>query len=500
MRYLPDGTQMKEADRDTIERIGVPSLVLMERAALKTVEVIREKEIDTSFTLVVCGSGNNGGDGFAIARLLEERGSIADVYFAGNEASLSDECRVQKEIAEKVGIKVFKEFPKDEYTVIIDALFGVGLSREVSGRYRETIESMNQAEGKKVAVDIPSGICARTGQVLGVAFCADLTVSMACVKLGCELFPGKEYAGETVFVPIGIDPDFFKDRQDVCVTYDRSEIRYLLPSRKRNTHKGSYGKVLMITGSKGMAGAACLAAKAAYTVGAGLVRIYTASENRPVLQQLIPEAIISCYDQFDEEETAALLDWADVVCIGCGLGQERSAEELLVYTLKHVHVPCIVDADGLNLLSMHRELLALASAPVILTPHMMEMSRLTGTPVSEIAADRIRFLSDFTAKYSAVCVLKDSRTAVGCRGKQTFVNLAGNSAMAKAGSGDVLAGVITGLTAQGMLPFQASALGVFLHACGGDEARDALGSYSVLAGDLIKGIQECIKKAEEMEA
>lgn len=499
MRYLPDGTQMKEADRDTIERIGVPSLVLMERAALKTVEAMEEKGIDTSFTLVVCGSGNNGGDGFAIARLLEERGMIADIFFAGNESSLSDECRAQKEIAEKVGIKVFKEFPDEEYTVIIDALFGVGLSREITGKYRDVIDCMNRAEGKKVAVDIPSGVCARTGQVLGIAFRADLTVSMACVKLGCELFPGKEYAGETVFVPIGIDPEYFKGRQDVCFTYDRHEIRYLLPGRRRNTHKGSYGKVLMITGSKGMAGAACLAAKAAYTVGAGLVRIYTASENRTVLQQLIPEAIISCYDRFDEEETAALLDWADVVCIGCGLGQEMSSEQLLVYTMKHVHVPCIVDADGLNLLSMHRELLALASAPVILTPHMMEMSRLTEVPVAEIAADRMRILKAFTEKYAAVCVLKDSRTVVGCREKQTFVNLAGNSAMAKAGSGDVLAGVITGLAAQGMLPFHAATLGVFLHACGGDEARDALGSYSVLAGDLITGIQSCMKKAEEME-
>lgn len=499
MRYLPDGIQMKEADRDTIERIGVPSLVLMERAALKTVEAMEEKGFDTSFTLVVCGSGNNGGDGFAIARLLEERGKIADVFFAGNEASLSDECRAQKEIAEKVGIKVFKEFPDDEYTVVIDALFGVGLSREVTGRYLDTIEQMNRAEGRKVAVDIPSGICAGTGRVLGAAFRADLTVSMACVKLGCELFPGKEYAGETVSVPIGIDPAYFKERQDVCFTYDRSEIRYLLPGRRQNTHKGSYGKILMITGSKGMAGAACLAAKAAYTVGAGLVRIYTASENREVLQQLIPEAIISCYDEFDEEETAALLNWADVVCIGCGLGQQTAAEQLLVYTLKHVRVPCIIDADGINLLSMHRELLALASAPVILTPHMMEMSRLMGVPLLEIAEDRIRFLHQFTEKYAAVCVLKDSRTAVGCRGRQTFVNLAGNSAMAKAGSGDVLAGVISGLAAQGLTAFRAAALGVFLHACGGDEARDALGSYSVLAGDLITGIQTCMKKSEETD-
>ena len=253
MRYLPDGKQMKEADRHTIEDLGVPSLVLMERAALKTVETMEKRGIDTSKALIVCGSGNNGGDGFAAARILTEKGRQADIVFAGKESSMSEECRVQKQIAEKMGLRIFTEFPEEEYTVIIDAVFGVGLSREISGSYKDIIQAMNHAPGRKVAVDIPSGVCAQDGRVLGTAFCAELTVGMACTKLGCELYPGKNYAGETVAVPIGINPEIFSDSKEVCCTYDRDDLFRLLPPRKPDSHKGSYGKVLMITGSYGMA-------------------------------------------------------------------------------------------------------------------------------------------------------------------------------------------------------------------------------------------------------
>lgn len=500
MRYLPNGKQMKAADRYTIETIGIPSVVLMERAALKTVEVLESRGVDTSRTLLVCGGGNNGGDGFAVARLLAEKGRKAEIFFTGKESSMSPECRIQKQIAENMGLPIFTEFPSREYTVIIDAVFGVGLSRDISGALSNVIQNMNDAPGYKVAIDIPSGVCAESGKILGTAFRADLTVAMACTKAGCELYPGKEKAGETVAVPIGIDPGFFLKVPDVCFTYEREDIPRLLPHRRADSHKGSYGRVLMITGSYGMAGASCLAAEAAYTVGAGLVQICTPEDNRVIVQQFLPEAILSCYNEFDGNKLDKLLQWADVVCIGCGLGTGEQAEKLLSHTLENVKVPCVVDADGLNLLSRNRKLLRRAEAPLILTPHIMEMSRLTGMSVPEIKENRMAVLKEFTENSSAVCVLKDSRTVVAQRGKQVFVNLAGNSAMAKAGAGDVLAGTITGLLAQGMPPFEGAALGVCLHACGGDEIREHLGSYSVMARDLIRGIQMCIKKAgEQME-
>lgn len=496
MRYLPDGEQMKAADAYTIEELGIPSLVLMERAALKVVEELSRREMDLARVLIVCGSGNNGGDGFAVARLLHEKGICADVLFAGKESSLSEECALQKKIAKRLGISIFTDLPDGEYTVVTDALFGVGLSREISGRYADIIEWMNRQNARKVAVDIPSGVCARTGRILGTAFRAELTVSMECVKLGCELFPGKAYAGETVAAPIGISKGIFKDNKDVCFTYDKEEIPSLLPKRSADSHKGSYGKVLMVTGSSGMAGACFLSAKAAYSTGAGLVQIYTAEENRQVIQQLLPEAIVSCYGRYDGAELSGLLKWADVVCIGCGLGKSEVSEQLLVHTLKEADIPCVIDADGLNLLCGHMELLKESSAPLILTPHMMEMSRLTRKSVAELKADRMTILRAFTGEYPAVCALKDSRTAVAQRGRQTFLNLAGNNAMAKAGSGDVLAGTITGLLAQGMGAFEGAAMGVFLHACGGDEARKEKGAYSVLARDLTAGIEDVLRGTE----
>ena len=492
MRYLPNGTQMSQADSFTIKETGIPSLVLMERAALKTVEVMHTHGIDTSRPLVVCGSGNNGGDGFAIARLLTEEGASARILFAGRESSLSEECRVQKKIAENLGIGIITEIPEEEYTVIIDAVFGVGLSREISGKYADIIAWMNEQNCSKVAVDIPSGVSSATGKILGIAFHADLTVAMACVKAGCEMYPGKYSTGETVAVPIGIDPEFFSSDENVCITYDRCDIPELLPERKADSHKGSYGRALMITGSSGMAGAAYLSAKAAYAVGAGLVQIYTAQENRAILQQLLPEAIISCYQEYDEEKLTQLLDWADVVCIGCGLGTGKISRRILEGTLNRVSVPCIIDADGLNLLSRKMNLLEKMCSPVILTPHMKEMSRLTGYSVNDLSDRRLEIIREFTEKYPAVCVLKDSRTFIKEKGRHPFFNLAGNSTMAKAGSGDVLAGVITGLSAQGMPAYESAALGVYLHACGGDEAKEAKGSYSVLARDLIAGIEKCM--------
>lgn len=495
VRYLPNGEQMRKADAYTIQTLGIPSLVLMERAALAVVSNMKTENIDLSRVLVVCGSGNNGGDGFAIARLLQEEGYCPQVLFAGSEDSLSKECAVQKTIAEKLEIPVVTEIPDMEYTVIIDALFGVGLSREITGRYAGIIDWMNRRKCTKVAVDIPSGICSETGQVLGTAFRADLTVSMACVKAGSELYPGKNFSGKTKAAPIGISLENFASDPDVCMTYDKEELSLLLPKRTADSHKGTYGKVLMITGSAGMAGAAYLSARAAYAAGAGLVQIYTTEDNRAILQQLLPEAVISCYNGYRKEQLDDKLFWADVVCIGCGLGQSAVSEQLLVRTLEKSDVPCVVDADGLNMLGRRMELLKNAAAPLILTPHMLEMSRLTGKSVSDLKADRIREARMFTDRYPVICALKDSRTVVAARGRHPFLNLAGNSAMAKAGSGDVLAGVITGLAAQGLPPFESACAGVFLHACGGDRGRKEKGAYSLQARDLISGVESCLADA-----
>lgn len=497
MRYLPTGEWMQKADEYTIKEIGIPSMVLMERAALGTVDVMEKERINLSRTLVVCGSGNNGGDGFAIARLLKEKGYEVTAAFIGREASMSPDCRHQLKIAEKCGVSIVTSINGQEYTSVVDAVFGVGLNRDITGNYQETIEKMNSLPGQKIAVDIPSGICSATGKVLGVSFSADLTVTFGCEKLGCILYPGHMYAGKRITIDIGISRKPFRKEPSVCYTFDKQDLPELIPARKPNSHKGTYGKVLMITGSKGMSGAAYLSAKAAYITGAGLVQIYTAEENRIILQQLLPEAIISTYTEYDEETLHKLLEWADVVCIGCGLGRSSIAESLVVEVVRTVKLPCVIDADGLNILSAHLDLLGGRERPFILTPHMKEMSELLDCTIPELAEKRFEKAREFTDRYGVVCAIKDARTLVAKWDRQIFVNTAGNSSMAKAGSGDVLAGVIAGLLSQGLMPYEAAVCGVYLHACGGDEAKEVKGSYSTLAEDLITGVGTCLKKTEE---
>ena len=492
MIYLPTGEQMRRADLYTIEEIGVPSMVLMERAALEVVRCMEEEQLDFRKVLVVCGSGNNGGDGYAIARLLHLKGHDVTIFFAGNSQKRSEENAQQAKIAAHYEIPVITNLDTEEYSVIIDALFGTGLKREITGHYREILCSVNQMTGEKVAVDLPSGIHDTTGAQMGIAFCADLTVAIAFPKRGLFLQEGNVCAGKILTGDIGISSETFSEGT-VTFGYEKQDLFLGFPKRKKNSHKGSYGKVLMIAGSKGMSGAAYLSAKAAYAVGAGLVQIYTHEENRVILQQLLPEAIITTYDTFDSEQLEKLIQWADLIGIGCGLGKSDTAERVMQYTLKRALVPCVVDADGINILSKHMEWIEETNALIVLTPHMKEMSRMLQCSVKELIEQRMEKLHAFVERYKVVCVLKDARTLVAKEHQNTYLNLSGNAAMAKAGSGDVLAGVIVGILAQQCEPYTSACLGVFLHGLAGDMARDKKGAYSVLASDLVAEISSVLK-------
>lgn len=492
MIYLPTGEQMRRADLYTIEEIGVPSMVLMERAALEVVRCMEEEQLDFRKVLVICGSGNNGGDGYAIARLLHLKGHDVTIFFAGNSQKRSEENAQQAKIAAHYEIPVITNLGTEEYSVIIDALFGTGLKREVTGHYREVLCSVNQMAGKKVAVDLPSGIHDTTGARMGIAFCADLTVAIAFPKRGLFLQEGNVCAGKILTGDIGISSETFSEGT-VTFGYEKQDLFLGFPKRKKNSHKGSYGKVLMIAGSKGMSGAAYLSAKAAYAVGAGLVQIYTHEENRVILQQLLPEVIITTYDTFDSEQLEKLIQWADLIGIGCGLGKSDTAERVMQYTLKRALVPCVVDADGINILSKHMEWIEETNALIVLTPHMKEMSRMLQCSVKELIEQRMEKLHAFVERYKVVCVLKDARTLVAKEHQNTYLNLSGNAAMAKAGSGDVLAGVIMGILAQQCEPYTSACLGVFLHGLAGDMARDKKGAYSVLASDLVAEISSVLK-------
>ena len=382
--------------------------------------------------------------------------------------------------------------------MIIDAVFGVGLSRKVEGRYRQVIEQMNRMRGTKFAVDIPSGLSATTGCILGCAFKADYTVTFQLKKIGLELSQGRTMAGRVIVPDIGISTDSICEDQEIVRTAGKDIYRKMLPDRPEDSNKGTYGRLLVIAGSKGMAGAAYLNAHAAYMTGAGLVRIYTSSDNREILQTLLPEAVITTYEEYNKEELLSLLTWADGVCIGSGLGMSRLSEKILKTVIEYVKVPCLIDADGLNLLAENKNYLnQMAERRFVITPHMKEMSRLTGISVEELKADRIQILKDFSSRYRITCVLKDSRTLIASEEKGIRMNLTGNSAMAKAGSGDVLAGVISGWMVQGKEAEDAAELGTYIHGLSGDLAKFEKGVYSVMARDLIEYISKALMKLEE---
>lgn len=499
MQLWVNAAQMKAADQYTIQKLGVPSLELMEHAAQACVQVLEDEKVDLSHVCVVCGSGNNGGDGFAIARILQNNRYSVETFCVGNPEHYTEETQEQMHRLQECGGKITYGMPQeDSYSVIIDAVFGVGLSRKVEGRYRQVIEQMNRMRGTKFAVDIPSGLSATTGCILGCAFKADYTVTFQLKKIGLELSQGRAMAGRVIVPDIGISTDSICEDQEIVRTAGKDIYRKMLPDRPEDSNKGTYGRLLVIAGSKGMAGAAYLNAHAAYMTGAGLVRIYTSSDNREILQTLLPEAIITTYEEYNKEELLSLLTWADSVCIGSGLGMSRLSEKILKTVIEYVKVPCLIDADGLNLLAENKNYLnQMAERRFVITPHMKEMSRLTGTPVEELKADRIQILKDFISRYRITCVLKDSRTLIASEEKGIRMNLTGNSAMAKAGSGDVLAGVISGWMVQGKEAEDAAELGTYIHGLSGDLAKFEKGVYSVMARDLIKYISKALMKLEE---
>ena len=499
MQLWVNAAQMKAADQYTIQKLGIPSLELMEHAAQACVQVLEDEKVDLSHVCVVCGSGNNGGDGFAIARILQNNRYSVETFCVGNPEHYTEETQEQMHRLQECGGKITYGMPQeDSYSVVIDAVFGVGLSRKVEGRYRQVIEQMNRMRGTKFAVDIPSGLSATTGCILGCAFKADYTVTFQLKKIGLELSQGRTMAGRVIVPDIGISTDSICEDQEIVRTAGKDIYWKMLPDRPEDSNKGTYGRLLVIAGSKGMAGAAYLNAHAAYMTGAGLVRIYTSSDNREILQTLLPEAIITTYEEYNKEELLSLLTWADSVCIGSGLGMSRLSEKILKTVIEYVKVPCLIDADGLNLLAENKNYLnQMAERRFVITPHMKEMSRLTGTPVEELKADRIQILKDFISRYRITCVLKDSRTLIASEEKGIRMNLTGNSAMAKAGSGDVLAGVISGWMVQGKEAEDAAELGTYIHGLSGDLAKFEKGVYSVMARDLIEYISKALMKLEE---
>lgn len=495
MRYIVNSSEMKACDKGTIEYFGVPSMVLMERAALSVVEEIEARASSDAAILIVCGSGNNGGDGVAIGRLLFLKGYDVHVVFVGNEASASQETTEQLSILRKYNVPFSTSIPDKNYDVIVDSIFGIGLCREIQGHYYDVILKMNSMTGLKIAVDIASGINGDNGHIMGIAFKANVTVTFAYAKIGHLLYPGADYTGELCVKEIGIDDHGFLDNLPSVFSAEHKDLS-VIPERPSDSNKGTFGKVLVIAGTVNMAGAACFSAKAAYRTGAGLVRVLTHQANRIIVQSLVPEAVLTTYEESESEQKKILecIDWASVIVIGPGLGQSHFSMLLVESVLKNSKVPCIIDADALNLIAKHHYPLGEVKCELIVTPHMGEMARLCKEDISKIKDNSINIACDFAKQNNVITVLKDARTITALPSGEAYINCSGNSGMSTGGSGDVLTGIIAGLLCQGCTVAQSAYTGVYLHGLAGDKMSQVLCKESLMASDIIDGITLVLKE------
>jgi ADP-dependent NAD(P)H-hydrate dehydratase / NAD(P)H-hydrate epimerase len=515
MKKLVNSTQMKEIDAFAIDKVGIPSLVLMENAANQVVNAMEERISKEDIILVVCGSGNNGGDGLAVARILLNHGFQVDVYLVGERDKMTEETKKQLEIAENLDMVIWddaNEINFKSYTVLVDAIFGIGLDREVTGKHEKIIAIMNAFHGYVFAVDIPSGISADSGQVLGTAVRADVTVTFGIEKIGQLLYPGSLHTGKLIVSDIGFPPVAVESVSSNVSMYDETDL-FSLPRRSAYSNKGNYGRAVIVAGSANMSGAAYLSAKAAYRTGAGLVQIVTPEENRAILQTQLPEAILTTYytdslaEEAEQEKIIQAVSGADAIVIGPGIGTSDAARKVLDLVLYNAKSPLILDADALTIVSeLYNKFPLLRNNPcariselahsvpkdTILTPHLKELARLLDKDLDEIKGNLLGTAALCTADSNLTLVMKDARTVVSHHEEQ-YINASGNNGMATGGSGDVLTGVIAGLLAQGMVASEAAKLGVYIHGLAGDVAAKEKSEYSLMASDIIEGLTAVLK-------
>ena len=511
MKYLVTGREMKLLDQNTSSHFKVPELVLMEQAAMRFVwrlcDVLKDKLVKEDLKgIVFCGSGNNGADGIAIARLLNEKGIYTEVCkvndLLSEKGSPSSSYKIQEEIYTSYHYPEQNDdsvILSEEYDFVIDAVFGIGLSRPLNSEYVKMIQMIQGLKGLKFAVDMPSGINADNGQIMGTAVKCDYTITFSFGKMGQYLWPGCEYAGQVFVESIGITSASWREKTPSLACLESVDLD-TLPKRSPHSNKGTFGKLLVIAGSVNMAGAAIFSAKAAYRCGAGLVKVYTHEENRMILQQAVPEALVSTYGKtIDKDVLIANIQWADAVVIGPGLGLSAQAKEIVKIVRTSASVPVVWDADGLNILSENTESLLLPHTEYILTPHLGEFSRLVNKSIPWIQNHFTESAVEFARTYDVICVLKDFHTISANPFGISYLNLTGNNGMATGGSGDVLAGVIGALLVQGLNDINASAYGVFIHGLAGDFAREKMGTHSIMASDIIESLKEVWKGIDYAE-
>jgi ADP-dependent NAD(P)H-hydrate dehydratase / NAD(P)H-hydrate epimerase len=505
MRYVVTAEEMRALDAATIEGLGLPGAILMENAGRRVADVLLGEWIrGGEHVAVVCGAGNNGGDGYVIARRLRDEGVDAVVYLAAAEDKLAGDARLHHEVYRNMGGPVVSiagaaglaehAHAIERADIAVDAVFGTGLARAVSGHYRAVIETINRCRGRRLAVDIPSGLSADTGEALGVAVDAHCTVTMAFLKVGLAVSPGFGRAGDVRVAEIGIPVRLAGERGVRAWLVEAADMAPLVPRPSLTEHKNRRGHVLAVAGSPGKRGAARLVSWAALRCGAGLVTMaspWTQGEAQA------PDPVMTAPLDPDAERDpvaalAALAEGKQALAMGPGMPTSQAGRAMVRGALEGLEVPLVLDADALNHLGTDLGLVAAARAPVILTPHPGEAARLLGCSASDVQKDRLGAARGLAERSRAVVVLKGARTVI-CDGTgerdegqscEVSINPTGGAALATAGSGDVLTGVIAALVAQGLAAIDAARLGTYVHGRAGQLAAGVLGERGVTSADL----------------
>jgi len=511
MRVL-NTQQMREADRQTIEEIGIPSVVLMENAGRQAVAAMEAAfdDLSSSKVGVLCGRGNNGGDGFVVARTLAQRGIEAVVYLLGSVADVRGDARTNLEILGRVGVTVVEIASAQEWELhfsavsecdlIVDAIVGTGFHGPLTGLLETVVADVNGLGVPIVAIDLPTGVSADSHEVDGEAIEASMTVTLAAPKLPLILPPADAYGGDLVIADIGIPGAVIDELEGPSLELlTRERMRELVPARAADSHKGDFGRVLVIAGSVGRTGAAHLAATGALRSGAGLVTIATPKSCLPIVAAMMPEYMTIPLDETDAgtiDFAAAdrILDFkADVIALGPGLGQDPSTAAFVHAVVERSGVPLVLDADALNAFAGDPDrLMGRDGVDVIVTPHPGEMARLLNLTIEQVQADRLEHARDFAASHRCHVVLKGHRTVVAGPEGRAFVNLTGNAGMATGGTGDLLTGMIAAWFAQLLDAEGACKLAVYLHGTAGDLADADEGDVALLPTDIAARLGDAV--------
>lgn len=508
---LVTAEQMRALDRRATEQYGIPSLLLMENAALSVYMAAADMLDDVSGkrVVIVAGPGNNGGDGFAVARHLHNAGADVLIAFYGERDKAKGDALTNIEIAEKMGLPI--EAMTDAaplvdclegVDLIADALLGTGIQGDVRPLQAEVISVINDSGVPVIAVDIPSGVNADTGAIGGAAVLADVTVTFALPKIGLLTYPGAEQVGRMVIADISIPVEALEDNDARVYAGDAEVARNAFPPRPTDSHKGLYGHVAIVAGSVGMTGAATLAADGALRIGTGLVTVAVPESLNDILEVKLTEAMTipvpqgkaRAFGHASLERVLEIVEKRDAVVIGPGFGRDEDTVRFTLELIRGLTRPAIVDADGLFAISKDVSVLKQRVAPMVITPHPGEMATLLGTSTADVQSNRLEVARSFAAEYNVVVVLKGAATVVAAPDGTAYINTTGSPGMATGGTGDVLSGMIGGLLAQRLDPLTAAAAAVYLHGLAGGLAADKLGEAAMIAGDVADCISDAIRE------